>query len=634
MTINRQPRRLRRQAGNGNGSGGGTGAPQSISDRLRVAREARGVDLFRVERDTKIRVKYLAAMEQGHFSELPADVYARGFLRNYASYLGLDPDEAELEWRRSDYEPAYVTPSVMEPAVFDLASRAPAVKMPPAISPPPPAPVARTRAAKSAPKKPAARASAAQAPVVPSEAGQAQTFAFSTFMELALKQPAVAWASLKSAASARFAGNTGPDAVRTPAVSKPAFTVPSTAETPRSLPRSIQDIIPDFLRKRDTTAPDGTLIGGPKPISEPRRLLLLQPTHVVLLLLAVVILAVAAFFGFQANRVLQDPTLVVTAPAQGLYTVPVGTNAYTLKGKATSKAEISISWDLRDPMHTQADTAGNWSFGVTLHAGNNQFDIYATDLSTNHNSVQITRVIDVPTPTASPVPVFLSIDSPAEGAAFRDGTIVVTGTTVALTSVTVSASYQGTAPSTLPTPAPVKTAPLVPTKQPTLQPLPTVTPYHSPTPTPRPTPTPNASNAPTPVQVTPTIDGKFSATIKLWSGRWKISVVGTNQLGVNTPPAQVDVIVTAGSLVVTLSVKGLSAIKIWKDGRLYADLRQYSSGSNIRIVADQSVWFYSAAPYNVLVTVNGTSFGRLTTGHSPGSWRITAFAPPTISNDR
>ena len=151
MTTNRQPRRLRRQAGDGNGSGGGTGAPQSISDRLRIAREARGVDLFRVERDTKIRVKYLAAMEQGHFSELPADVYARGFLRNYASYLGLDPDEAELEWRRSDYEPAYVTPSVMEPAVFDLASRAPAVKMPPAMTPPPTVPVTRTRAAKAAP---------------------------------------------------------------------------------------------------------------------------------------------------------------------------------------------------------------------------------------------------------------------------------------------------------------------------------------------------------------------------------------------------------------------------------------------------------------------------------------------------
>ena len=72
----------------------------SVGDRLRDAREAKGVDLFRVERDTKIRSKFLAALEDGDFADLPGDVYARGFLRNYASYLGLDADEVEEEWRR------------------------------------------------------------------------------------------------------------------------------------------------------------------------------------------------------------------------------------------------------------------------------------------------------------------------------------------------------------------------------------------------------------------------------------------------------------------------------------------------------------------------------------------------------
>ena len=67
---------------------------------MRDAREAKGVDLFRVERDTKIRSKFLAALEDGDFADLPGDVYARGFLRNYASYLGLDADEVEEEWRR------------------------------------------------------------------------------------------------------------------------------------------------------------------------------------------------------------------------------------------------------------------------------------------------------------------------------------------------------------------------------------------------------------------------------------------------------------------------------------------------------------------------------------------------------
>jgi cytoskeletal protein RodZ len=71
-----------------------------VGDRLRDAREAKGVDLFRVERDIKIRSKFLAALEDGDFADLPGDVYARGFLRNYASYLGLDADEVEEEWRR------------------------------------------------------------------------------------------------------------------------------------------------------------------------------------------------------------------------------------------------------------------------------------------------------------------------------------------------------------------------------------------------------------------------------------------------------------------------------------------------------------------------------------------------------
>jgi hypothetical protein len=51
-------------------------------------------------------------------------------------------------------------------------------------------------------------------------------------------------------------------------------------------------------------------------------------------------------------------------------------------------------------------------------------------------------------------------------------------------------------------------------------------------------------------------------------------------------------------------------------------------------VANQSVWFYATLEQHVLVTVNGVAFGHLTTGHGPGSWRITAFGAPTPSNDR
>ena len=73
---------------------------ERLADRLAAAREAKGVDLLRAERETKIRRQYLAAMERGAWEELPAGVYARGFLRNYAIYLGLDPDEVLAAWGR------------------------------------------------------------------------------------------------------------------------------------------------------------------------------------------------------------------------------------------------------------------------------------------------------------------------------------------------------------------------------------------------------------------------------------------------------------------------------------------------------------------------------------------------------
>lgn len=63
-----------------------------LGEVLRAAREAKGVDLQRVERDTKIRERYLSALERGEYRELPGSVYSKGFLRNYGAYLGLDPE--------------------------------------------------------------------------------------------------------------------------------------------------------------------------------------------------------------------------------------------------------------------------------------------------------------------------------------------------------------------------------------------------------------------------------------------------------------------------------------------------------------------------------------------------------------
>jgi hypothetical protein len=61
-----------------------------IGISLREARVRQGVDLLEAERATKIRSKYLRALEDERFELLPAQTYVKGFLRSYAEYLGLD----------------------------------------------------------------------------------------------------------------------------------------------------------------------------------------------------------------------------------------------------------------------------------------------------------------------------------------------------------------------------------------------------------------------------------------------------------------------------------------------------------------------------------------------------------------
>uniref|UniRef100_A0A7C1JMW2 Helix-turn-helix domain-containing protein n=1 Tax=Thermomicrobium roseum TaxID=500 RepID=A0A7C1JMW2_THERO len=62
-----------------------------FGELLRNARAYRGVSLVDAERATRINRRYLAALEQEAFDQLPPLTYARGIVRIYAQYLGLDP---------------------------------------------------------------------------------------------------------------------------------------------------------------------------------------------------------------------------------------------------------------------------------------------------------------------------------------------------------------------------------------------------------------------------------------------------------------------------------------------------------------------------------------------------------------
>ena len=90
-----------------NGPGGG-----QIGPLLEKKRLERGLSLKEVEQATKIRTRYLEGLEREDPTSLPDPVYARGFLKTYANFLGLDGEQLSREFRdhrapRRERQPGY-----------------------------------------------------------------------------------------------------------------------------------------------------------------------------------------------------------------------------------------------------------------------------------------------------------------------------------------------------------------------------------------------------------------------------------------------------------------------------------------------------------------------------------------------
>jgi cytoskeletal protein RodZ len=77
----------------------------SVGEQLAAARARKRVDIRRAERDTTIRGRYLQALERDDEGGIADPVYAIGFLRAYAGYLGLDPEDTVAQWRRERGRP-------------------------------------------------------------------------------------------------------------------------------------------------------------------------------------------------------------------------------------------------------------------------------------------------------------------------------------------------------------------------------------------------------------------------------------------------------------------------------------------------------------------------------------------------
>lgn len=86
-----------------------------IGTSLREARLRQGIDFARVEAETRIRAKYVQALEDERFEVLPAETYVKGFLRTYAEYLGLDGqlyvDEFNSRFASAEEPPVASRPS-------------------------------------------------------------------------------------------------------------------------------------------------------------------------------------------------------------------------------------------------------------------------------------------------------------------------------------------------------------------------------------------------------------------------------------------------------------------------------------------------------------------------------------------
>lgn len=94
----------------------GRGGPE-IGQALKDARRRVGMEIAEAEDRTKIRARYLRALEAEDWEALPAPAYVRGFLRTYGQMLGLDGEMLADQFRRRHEEPAAAANPAAEPVL-------------------------------------------------------------------------------------------------------------------------------------------------------------------------------------------------------------------------------------------------------------------------------------------------------------------------------------------------------------------------------------------------------------------------------------------------------------------------------------------------------------------------------------
>jgi cytoskeleton protein RodZ len=94
----------------------------ALGERFRAAREARGLSLSDVAEQIRIRSVYLGAIEDENWTAIGAPVYTRGFLRTYARFLSLDPEEVVAEFNRVSGSAPATTAQSPPPTISRISS--------------------------------------------------------------------------------------------------------------------------------------------------------------------------------------------------------------------------------------------------------------------------------------------------------------------------------------------------------------------------------------------------------------------------------------------------------------------------------------------------------------------------------
>ena len=105
--------------------GAGDGQVESFGKRLKREREKRKITLDDISLSTKIATRFLAALEEDHFDQLPGGIFNKGFVRSYARHLGLDENQTIADFVAASEPAVPEIPPEDAPVLAAMAERVP-----------------------------------------------------------------------------------------------------------------------------------------------------------------------------------------------------------------------------------------------------------------------------------------------------------------------------------------------------------------------------------------------------------------------------------------------------------------------------------------------------------------------------